>query len=94
MEKYDLNTAHEAARFNRDTLAHDDKCGCFYCLRIFSPSEINEWCPELDEGEENTAICPHCGIDAVIGESSGFPITQEFLQAMHHRWFGEEDGSA
>lgn len=58
------------------------------------PSEISEWIYELDEGEEVTAICPHCGIDAVIGESSGFPITPDFLRTMNRRWFGEEDGCA
>ncbi len=94
MENYDLRTAHEAARFNREILARDSKCGCFYCLRVFSPSEIEEWCPELDDGEEVTAICPYCGIDSVIGESSGFPITQDFMQSMNRRWFGKEDFNA
>ena len=45
----------------------------------------------MEDGEEVTAICPHCGVDSVIGEKSGFPITQEFLKAMHKRWFGKED---
>ena len=34
-----------------------------------------------------TAVCPYCGIDAVIGESSGYPITAEFLKRMRKRWF-------
>ena len=29
-----------------------------------------------------------CGLDAVIGESSGFPITDKFLQEMKQFWFG------
>lgn len=36
-------------------------CGCYYCLKIYSPLEITEWC----DGQQ-TAICPYCGIDAVI----------------------------
>ena len=87
---YDLKAAHDAARFNRDTLAIDGKCGCFYCLNIFSPAEIEEWCPEVEDGKEVVAICPYCGVDSVIGESCGFPTTQEFLGAMHERWFGKE----
>lgn len=82
-----LEAAHEAARYNRDILASDKKCGCFSCLKIFSPSEIEEWCCEVDDSEEVTAICPYCGVDSVLGESSGFPIAQEFLQAMYRRWF-------
>ena len=91
MGHYDLRAVHNAARFNRDTLAQDGKCGCFYCLKVFFPSEIEEWCPEVEDGEEVTAICPHCGVDSVIGESYRFPITQEFLRAMHERWFRTED---
>ena len=87
MENYDLKAAHEAARFNREILARYNKCGCFYCVKVFSPSEIEEWCPELDDGEEVTAICPHCGIDAVLSESAGYPLTHEFLVAMRDRWF-------
>jgi hypothetical protein len=87
MVKYDLNAAHKAARFNRDILETNSKCGCFYCLKVFSPSEIVEWCPELDEDEEVTAICPYCGIDAILPESAGYPLTDEFLGAMQERWF-------
>ncbi len=60
--------------------------GCFYCLRIFSPAEIVEWVDEVDR-VGTTAICPHCGIDSVIGSLSGDPITREFLGAMHKQWF-------
>lgn len=91
MDYYDLKAAHNAARFNRATLAQASKCGCFYCLKILTPLEIEEWCPEEEGGEEVTAICPYCGVDSVIGEGCGFPITQEFLKAMHKRWFEKED---
>jgi acetone carboxylase gamma subunit len=35
-----------------------------------------------------TALCPYCGIDSVIGDKSGFPITKEFLEKMYQHWFG------
>jgi hypothetical protein len=44
---------------------------------------IEEWTDAAD-----TALCPHCGIDAVIGDASGFPITKEFLSEMCQAWFG------
>lgn len=91
MINYDLMAAHNMARFNRATLAKDSICGCFYCLKVFSPSEIEEWCSEMEEDEEVTAICPYCGIDSVIGKNSGFPISQDFLKTMQQRWFGKED---
>ena len=61
----------------------DTLCGCFHCLKIFSPSEITSW---LEEGS-GTAICPYCGIDAVIGESAGHPITAAFLKKMNKHFF-------
>jgi hypothetical protein len=63
-----------------------ERCGCFYCLRIFGPGEITEWIDEVD-GIGTTAMCPHCGIDSVIGSRSGYPITREFLGAMQKHWF-------
>ena len=72
-------------------LKKDKVCGCFYCLKIFSPEDIKEWLVAKDEGNlcdrYGTAICPYCGIDSVIGESSGYPITKEFLAKMKEYWF-------
>ncbi|MFC7370963.1 cytoplasmic protein [Fictibacillus iocasae] len=74
---------HDFSYKNRELLEKDQICGCFYCLKIFHPSEIDEW-----EGEnEDTAFCPYCGIDSVIGESSGYHITKEFLVKMNTEWF-------
>ena len=75
--------AHQYSANNRDALQHDHICGCFYCLKIFSPTEINEWVKDTSE----TAICPYCGVDSVIGECCGYPITEEFLEEMHRYWF-------
>ncbi|GGE85710.1 cytoplasmic protein [Priestia taiwanensis] len=77
-----LDKAHRFSSHHRNELEKDTLCGCFYCLNIYSPREIKEWCDN-----EKTAICPHCGIDSVIGESSGLPITELFLKEMHKVWF-------
>ena len=94
-QKCDLELEHHFSSNHKPELEKDSRCGCFYCLTVFEPKEITEWL--IDENscdERGTAICPYCGIDSVIGESSGFPITQEFLLIMRHRWFGKENGSA
>jgi len=75
--------ASSYSRYNKMELENDEECGCYYCLKIFSPSKIEEWCLESPGGEEVTAICPHCGIDSVIAKSSGYPITVDLLTAMH-----------
>lgn len=85
----DYILAHSFSNNHMEALKKDSVCGCFYCCRIFHPSEIRNWiiadnpCDRL-----GTALCPHCGIDAVIGESSGFPITEQFLKGMRRQWFG------
>jgi hypothetical protein len=78
----DTTTAHEYSANHRSQVEASDVCGCFYCTLTFKPSEIKEWVDRDD-----TALCPHCGIDAVIGSKSGAPLTQEFLSEMRQRWF-------
>ena len=69
-----LELAHNHCTNHKHELAKDNICGCFYCLEIFCSDEIENWV----EDPGGTALCPHCGIDAIIGESSGFAITKEF----------------
>ncbi|WP_238989864.1 cytoplasmic protein [Streptococcus uberis] len=88
MDEYNYELAHYYCSNHKLELENDKVCGCFYCTEIYSPTEIDEWLIEdtmIDH--RGTAICPKCGIDAVIGESSGFPITKEFLVNMQRRRF-------
>ena len=75
---HDIMAAHRFSSGNRELLRQDQVCGCFYCLKIFHSKEIVQWIPE----GAGTAICPYCGTDAVIGEHSGYPITEDFLKKM------------
>jgi hypothetical protein len=79
--------AHKRSIRHRVEILGSEKCGCFHCLRIFAPSAIQDWCDERD-GVGQTALCPFCGIDAVIGSASGYPVEQPFLDAMKRKWFG------
>jgi hypothetical protein len=82
MTDWELRAAHSITVRNRDRLNRSDICGCFYCLAIFRPVEIESWCDE-----EQTALCPFCGIDSIMDSVSGYPITDEFLSAMKKHWF-------
>jgi len=81
----DFLTAHDKCTANRRDVAASHSCGCFYCLSEFGPSEVVDWVPD-DEGD--TAVCPRCGIDSVLGSASGYPVTPMFLHEMHEYWFG------
>ncbi|WP_025730805.1 hypothetical protein [Atopobacter phocae] len=80
----DAYKAHEYSSGNQKMLKKDKKCGCFYCLAIFSPDEIFEW---IGSGPDATAICPYCSVDSVLSESAGYPLTRESLKEMHKIWF-------
>jgi hypothetical protein len=57
------------------------------CCTTFGSGEISEWVDEDPSGEGQTALCPKCGIDSVIGDKSGADISPEFLRIMHAYWF-------
>ena len=71
-------TAHKHSSNHRRELLASDICGCFYCLEIYSPTEIKDW---IDDNR--CALCSKCGIDSVIGSASSYPITLEFLRSMN-----------
>lgn len=79
----DYNNAHAFCNDNKELLEQSKTCGCFYCLTIFSPKEIIDYTDEF----QNTATCPHCGIDSVLPDNVGYPITGEFLKQMKKHWF-------
>jgi len=82
MREMDVTTAHAFCNQNRAQIEASTSCGCFYCTAIFEASRIKEW---VDR--DTTALCPECGIDAVLASASGVPLTQDFLSAMRRHWF-------
>ena len=86
MKDIDLAYAHEQCNGNRKKLTKASVCGCFYCLRIYDPKEI-VW----ESDEDNTAMCPYCGIDSVLPESANLPVTKALLKKMREFWFTESE---
>ena len=78
----DILVAHTHSSKHHEEIVASKMCGCFYCLRTFSPNDIVEW---IDDGQ--CAMCPRCGIDSVLGDKSGYPLTPEFLGKMKRYWF-------
>ena len=60
-----MRQAYEHSRLNRRFLAAGVTCRCFHCLHAFSAEQICRW---MDQGA--TALCPHCGIDAVLSSQA------------------------
>jgi hypothetical protein len=82
----DIISAHKFSSRHRETILQSKQCGCFYCLKTFSPKEIDEWCDYNDAEIGQTAICPRCGIDSVIGDKD-LKFDKEFFSKMKEYWF-------
>lgn len=80
-----LTDAHKHSSNNVEEVKNSTLCGCFYCRRIYAASVIEEF---IDNGQ--TALCPYCGVDAVIGDASGYVVTDDFLTDMYSKWFSIE----
>ena len=79
----DLCRAHRRSSLHFADLCRSGLCGCFSCIDIFEFKDIEEW---TDQGQ--TALCPSCGTDAVIGDYTGLPIEEDFLDTMRTRFLG------
>ena len=77
--------AYEHTSNHRTVLQKSKSCSCIYCRKTFGYADINEWADN-----KQTAICPHCGVDAVIGSASGVELTKEFLKDMKAYWFSNQ----
>lgn len=88
-QQMDLSDAHKHSSHNKSELEASKVAGCFYCQEIFDPQEIYEWVGRNKEGElvGDMALCPYCGIDSVLGDKSGYPITKEFMAEMSLHYF-------
>ena len=92
LSRADLESIHKHSSRHRELLARSERAGCFYCQRFFSPSEITEWVDghQVETGDTAdgvTALCPHCGIDAVLPSSAPIPLDAATLAQMHQRFF-------
>jgi hypothetical protein len=68
---------------NRQLLAESEMAGCISCLQIFSPNEIVNWRDSFESMTGETALCPNCGDDSIVGSASGIPITLSSLSALN-----------
>lgn len=64
--------------------------GCYHCVTLLPPDEITEWIPSLRRGVQRTAICPRCGIDAILpADIPGGGLTVPLLAALEAHGFGD-----
>ncbi|MEE1273224.1 MAG: hypothetical protein UHI81_01845 [Olegusella sp.] len=74
--------------FNRRLLEGTDECGCFHCGRRFPTSLVTSWIEE--DGEEDSGVCPFCGVDALVVGTSEHPLTTALLSELYESQFERE----
>ena len=86
---YDL--AGKASFENRKSIGESRMCGCYFCRRVFPASEVTEW---ISDTRGDTAVCPYCSIDSVIGDASGIPLWEDVLEEIREFMFGGPEPEA
>jgi hypothetical protein len=92
-----LRAAHKHSAAHRQEVQSSAAAGCFSCVSTYPPAFISDWTEETGgslamKPDRWTALCPECGIDAVIGGASGFPVHDlAFSKAMNNEWFGGDN---
>ena len=82
-----IQEAAEFALHNADLLHKSQQAACYHCLSLFPVEEIGDFRAE-EEGAA-TAYCPVCGVDAVLGDQTGYVFTDNQLRELGEYWFGK-----
>lgn len=77
-----LKRLHTYSSHNKSQIAAANTCYCFYCKRRISKDDIKDY---TDDGQ--TAICPACGVDAIIPDSIEEPLDDAVISEMNEYWF-------
>lgn len=85
--KDDLEKAHLHASNNEIEIVKSDKCACFFCRQVYSARKIQDW---INDERGISAICPECGIDAVVGDASGISLEKPILKALNLAYYGKD----
>lgn len=80
----DVDRIHVLSFENEHAVLKSKMCGCFYCMKVFDSNMITEW---VDDQNARTALCPYCGVDAVLPDSTVI-LSDELLTRMYEKWFG------
>jgi len=90
----DLMAAYRHTTHNRAEIEASSTCGCCQCLQVFPSDEVVAWAgldfsqlDQPDTADADTAVCPRCGGEAVMGDRAGFQLTPQYLGQMNEAWF-------
>ena len=73
---------HTYSVHNKKMVEESENCHCYYCQSTVDSGSVESY---ADDGE--TALCPRCGINALIPDSVDEKIDANVLHDMHEYWF-------
>ncbi|MCQ2772341.1 MAG: sel1 repeat family protein [Bacilli bacterium] len=73
---------------NELDILNSDTCSCIFCRHTYSARGVKEW---ISTGNGTNAICPNCGIDAVVGDASGYTFDKASLKEINLYFYNEEN---
>lgn len=83
MSNIGLSQLPSLAFKNKSLVQGSKSVGCYHCGKVFEPKEVT-----LYTDGDQTCLCPHCGVDSLIGDMTGFPVTESSMQDAHSYLFG------
>lgn len=90
----ELLAAYRSLSNNWAQIQASKQCGCCNCVALFPADEIVAWAGlDMDNMDDpvavnnQTALCPRCGTEAVLGDQSGHALNLNFLSRMNEAWF-------
>jgi hypothetical protein len=85
-----IEKAHKATIFHEKDFLVSSVCTCFFSGHQSNPhkeKDLEWWDVHSTKGK--TLVYPMCGIDCIVGDAPGFPVTDpDFIMACTEEWFG------
>lgn len=79
-----LQDIHTKSVKNKTHILNSKKCGCFNCCNIFESNKVKKFTEEMDGS--STGVCPNCGEDTVLPDSTVKNITVELLNRLYEEF--------
>lgn len=90
MDALEAQRYRAAAFANRESISKSSTCVCYHCLCRFSANAVDNW---IEDIKDDTAICPACGIDSVLGDATGLDLSDAVILQVSKKSFGVGDNN-
>ncbi len=87
LSEKEMESYYSRTHGNDREILNSDTCSCLFCRQTYSARDVSDWVND-DDGSLS-AICPICGMEAVVGDKKKGRISHEDLKELNLRYFGK-----